>query len=193
MSILIDYINQIVPLNAQEQSVVEEAFMINQLTKGDSWVSHGQYCNEIAFVQSGKLRIFYIDESGIDITCFFVTDNNFIASFTSFLTQTPTNENIVAIEDTKLLTISRDSLEKLSQEVPKLQVLRRVIAENLFITMEKRVAALQSKTADQRYTKMLEENPDILLGVPLQYSASFMGITPQHLSRIRKNQMEQKT
>ena len=63
---------------------------------------------------------------------------------------------------------------------------RRIIAENLFITMEKRIFMLQSQSAYERYEEMLKENPDILLSVPLQYTASFLGITPQHLSRLRK-------
>jgi CRP-like cAMP-binding protein len=61
-----------------------------------------------------------------------------------------------------------------------------VIAENLFITMERRIAMLQSQSACERYENMLQENPDIILSVPLQYTASFLGITPQHLSRLRK-------
>jgi hypothetical protein len=69
-------------------------------------------------------------------------------------------------------------------------VFRRVIAENLFITMEKRIAMLQSQSAIERYEKMLNENPDILLSVPLQYTASFLGMTPQHLSRLRKEWMK---
>jgi hypothetical protein len=62
----------------------------------------------------------------------------------------------------------------------------RVIAEKLFITMEKRIAMLQSQSAFERYEKMLKDNPDIIPSVPLQYNASFLGITPRHLSRLRK-------
>ena len=70
--------------------------------------------------------------------------------------------------------------------MPKLHIFRRIIAENLFIIMEKRIAMLQSQTAHERYEKMIKENPEILLSVPLQYTASFLGMTPQHLSRLRK-------
>jgi CRP-like cAMP-binding protein len=82
--------------------------------------------------------------------------------------------------------ITKKDLEELSVAVPKMQVLRRVIAENLFITMERRIAMLQSQSAYERYENMLQDNPDIILSVPLQYTASFLGITPQHLSRLRK-------
>jgi hypothetical protein len=77
-------------------------------------------------------------------------------------------------------------MESLSNEIPNIHVWRRINAENLFITMERRIQMLQSQSAHQRYEQMLEENPDIVLSVPLQYTASFLGITPQHLSRLRK-------
>jgi hypothetical protein len=67
-----------------------------------------------------------------------------------------------------------------------METFRRIIAENLFILLEKRVSMLQSQTAHERYENMLRENPEIILSVPLQYTASFLGITPQHLSRLRK-------
>lgn len=141
-------------------------------------------------MQNGKLRVFYNDDSGNEITCYFVTQDNFISSFTSFLTNTPTTENISAIEDSSLRIISKSELETLSEEVSKIQIFRRVSAENLFITMEKRIAMLQSQTAHERYERMLKENPDIILSVPLQYTASFLGITPQHLSRLRKEPLK---
>jgi CRISPR/Cas system-associated protein Csx1 len=85
-----------------------------------------------------------------------------------------------------LRVISKKDLEELSVRVPKIQIFRRVIAENLFIIMEKRIAMLQSQSAYERYERILKDNPDIILSVPLQYTASFLGITPQHLSRLRK-------
>jgi hypothetical protein len=91
------------------------------------------------------------------------------------------------LEDSVLRVISKEDLEYLSALIPKMHIFRRIIAENLFITMEKRVAMLQSQSAYERYEKMLKDNPDIILSVPLQYTASFLGITPQHLSRLRKD------
>ncbi|HQU56631.1 MAG TPA: hypothetical protein PLG88_04335, partial [Chitinophagaceae bacterium] len=72
-------------------------------------------------------------------------------------------------------------------DVPKIHQFRRMIAENLFIAMERRVAMLQSQSAQEAYENILKENPELILNIPQQYLASFLGITPQHLSRIRKN------
>ena len=149
-------------------------------------IKQGKVCDQVAFVVSGKLRNFYIDDAGNEVTCFFVTVDSFVSAFTSFLTNTPTHENITALEDTVLRVISKKDIEELSVLIPKMQIFRRIIAENLFIIMEKRIMMLQSQSAHERYEKMLKENPEILLSVPLQYTASFLGITPQHLSRLRK-------
>lgn len=119
----------------------------------------------------GKLRVFYHEDSGNEVTCYFVTPDNFISSFTSFLTNTRATENISAIEESALMIITKKELEILSEVIPKVHIWRRVIAENLFIVMEKRVAILQSQTANQRYERMLKENPDIILADPLQYTA----------------------
>lgn len=187
--LLLDYIHHIQPLTDDEAQQVSDVFTYQSVSKNEYWIQAGNVCNEIAFVCSGRLRVFYYDEDGHEITCYIMPDNNFISSFTSFLTRTPSFENIMAIENTALLIASRDEIEKLSADVPKIQILRRVIAENLFITMENRVSMLQSQSAHERYMKMMQEDPDILLHVPLQYTASFLGITPQHLSRLRKKRM----
>jgi CRP-like cAMP-binding protein len=186
MTSLTDNINQIVSLTTDEIAVIEKAFSSQELSKGDFWLKQGKVCDRVAFLISGKLRNYYVDNAGKEITCYFVRPQHFISSFTSFLTNTPANEYISALEDSVLRVISKKNLEELSLEVPKMQIFRRVIAENLFITMEKRIVMLQSQSAYERYEGMLKDNPDIILSVPLQYTASFLGITPQHLSRLRK-------
>ncbi|MFM7090804.1 MAG: Crp/Fnr family transcriptional regulator [Bacteroidota bacterium] len=186
MSALTESINQIVRLTQDEISSIEKAYSTIEISKGELFIEQGKVCNQVAFVVSGKLRNFYFDEAGNEVTCFFVTADSFVSAFSSFLTNAPTHENIAALEDTVLRVISKKDLEELSILVPTIQVFRRIIAENLFITMEKRIVMLQSQSAHERYEKMIKENPEILLSVPLQYTASFLGITPQHLSRLRK-------
>lgn len=190
MTSLAESINLLVALTPDERAKIESAFHSARYNKGEHWICEGKVCKQVAFVQEGKLRVYYQDDAGDEVTCYFATAGSFISSFTSFLTNTPTIENIAAIEDTSLWVITKDGLEKLSEEVPKVHIWRRIIAENLFIAMEKRIAMLQSKTAHERYERMLKEKPDIILSVPLQYTASFLGITPQHLSRLRKESIK---
>jgi CRP-like cAMP-binding protein len=186
MTALTESINQIVSLTEEEINAIEKEYKTVEISKGQLWMEQGKICDQVAFVVSGKLRNFYFDEAGNEVTCYFVTPNNFVSAFSSFLTNAPTHENISTLEDTVLRTISKKDLEALSDLIPKLQIFRRVIVENLFIIMEKRIMMLQSQSAHERYEKMIKENPEILLSVPLQYTASFLGITPQHLSRLRK-------
>jgi CRP-like cAMP-binding protein len=186
MSTLVANISQFITLSSKEKEVIEKAFYPKSLRKGEIWIKEGNICEDVAFIVSGKLRSYYINESGEEVTCFFMQPENFISSFTSFLTNTPTHENIAALEETELKIISKKDLERISELIPQLQIFRRIIAENLFIIMEKRISMLQSQTAYERYENMLKENQDIIMSVPLQYTASFLGISPQHLSRIRK-------
>jgi len=183
----IDEINKIIPLTFEEREQIGNYFCTKLIKKNSFLIKEGQNCNDVFFVQSGMLRVYYLDENGDEITCYFVREKEFISSYTSFLTQTPTKENIQAIEDCNLFSISRSNLETLSQEIPKIQLFRRVIAENLFIAMERRISMLQSATAQERYERIIKENPNYILNIPQQYIASFLGITPQHLSRLRKN------
>ena len=186
MTNLTENINQIISLTNEEKTIIEKSFKRLEISKGERWIKQGTVCDQVAFLVSGKLRNFYFDDAGNEITCYFVTPNNFVSAFSSFLTNAPTHENISTLEDTVLRLISKKELEELCILVPKMQIFRRVIVENLFITMEKRIMMLQSQSAHERYEKMIKENPEILLSVPLQYTASFLGITPQHLSRLRQ-------
>ena len=186
MSQLTETINDIVPLTNEERDMIENAYKTIVVSKGELWVEQGKRCEQVGFLESGKLWFYYIDDDGIDVTCYFSTAGEFLSSFTSFLTNSPAKENVEAIEDSVMRVINSQELETLSEKVPKMNVFRRINAENLFITMEKRVFMLQSQTAFERYEKMLKESPEIVHSVPLHYTASFLGITPQHLSRIRK-------
>ena len=186
MTALTENMSQLVDLTDDEKVIIENAFTTQSISKGELWIQEGKVCDQVAYVVSGKMRHYYTDDNVNEVTCYFVLPDHFTSSFTSFLTNTPTNENAAALEETVLRVISKNDLENLSEQVPKIQIFRRIIAENLFIMMEKRISMLQSKSAQARYENMLKENPDVLLQVPLIYTASFLGITPQHLSRLRK-------
>lgn len=182
------FIHQIVPLTLEEKAKVEAAFEDATLQKGDLFAQEGKVCRRLGFIVSGRLRNYYHDENAVEKTCFFATENTFITAYTSFITSAPSFENIEAIEESHLRVISKPDLEALSDAIPKIHIFRRIMSENMYILIEKRTQSLQSATALERYEQMIKESPDILLSVPLQYTASFLGITPQHLSRLRKKQ-----
>ena len=180
-------IHQSVSLTEDEKLIVGRLFKQVTVIKNEFWIEEGKVCNHIAFVQSGKLRVFYHDTEGDEVTCYFAMPDSFISSYSSFLTNTSTKENISVMEDSVLQVISKKDLERLSEKIPKIHIWRRIITENIFIIMEKRIHMLQTQSAHERYENLMQENPEIVLTVPLQYTASYLGISPQHLSRLRKN------
>lgn len=132
------------------------------------------------------LRIYYYNDKGDETTCYFALPNDFVTSFSSFNSNTPSTENIQAILPTELLVIHKYDLDKLYKEILSMQEFGRKAAENMTIAMEKRIALFQNNTAEDRYRYLMKHNPVLLQTVPLQYLASYLGITPQHLSRLRK-------
>lgn len=156
------------------------------LDKEAFFLKIGKKCNQVAFVKSGILRIYYPNDKGEETTCYFTLPNEFVTSFSSFTTGNPSIENIQAILPTELLVIDKEDLEMLYKKIPSTQEFGRKAAENIAIIMEKRISLFLNNTAEERYQFLMKHNPVLIQTVPLQYLASYLGITPQHLSRLRK-------
>ncbi|MNK01812.1 Cyclic nucleotide-binding domain protein [compost metagenome] len=146
----------------------------------------GKVCKQVAFVKSGIVRFYYPTEKGEDTTCYFALPNEFITSFSSLTTGDPSIENIQAITPAELLVIEKEDLEMLYRQIPAVQEFGRKAAENLAINMEKRISLFLNNSAEERYRFLLKNNPLLVQSVPLQYLAAYIGITPQHMSRLRK-------
>jgi CRP-like cAMP-binding protein len=116
----------------------------------------------------------------------FLIENQYVASYESFLTRKPSTFNIEAIEDTELLDLSYDQLQKLYKTHPIFQIFGRLIAEYLFIFISQRTTSLLLLTPEQRYQKLISNNSALLQRVPQYMLASYVGVTPEHLSRIRR-------
>lgn len=157
------------------------------LNKGDFFLEAGRQCDKIAFIESGMLRIFYLNDKGAETTCYFSLPNEFLTSFASFNTNTTSAENIQAILPTHIFAISKKNLTMLYQNIPVTQEFGRKAAENVTVSMEKRLSLFMNNSAEERYHFLIKHNPVLIRTVPLQYLASYIGISPQHLSRLRKN------
>ena len=176
-----------VTLSQDDLNFTLNLFKPISLKKDDYFLELGKRCNHVAFIKSGILRIFYPNDKGEEITCYFSLPNEFVTSFSSFSNQSPSIENIQAILPSELLIISKQDLDMLYQKIPSTQEFGRKAAENLAMIMEKRMVLFQSHSAEERYQFLLKNSPILIQTVPLQYLASYLGITPQHLSRLRKN------
>lgn len=157
-----------------------------KLKKGELLLTESQVCNEIFFIKSGILRSYFFNHQDDEITNCFAFENEFMASLSSFITQKPAEENIQAIADTELQVISRESLERLYKLGLHWQEIGRKLTEIEFVTLQKRMISFQKFSATQRYEELYKNHKKYLQLIPLQYLASYLFVTPRHLSRIRK-------
>jgi CRP-like cAMP-binding protein len=180
------FIKQIIPISDAdfEKSMVN--FQEIRLIKGDYLVKENAICRQIAFINKGILRIFYLNNKAEDTTSCFCTQNGFSTSYRSFLLQEPSLLAIQALEDTELLVINFQNLQKLYLETPIWQQVGRIVAEKEYLHMEKYAAILNNETAKEKYLRLLSEQPEIIQKATVEHIASYLGVTRRTLSRIRK-------
>jgi len=147
----------------------------------------GDICLYESYVIHGCLREYYIDEKGQEHILQFAVEDWWIGDMHSFLTESPSVYNIDALEDTELLQIDKSSLETLYKHVPQFERFFRLKIQNAYIQLQKRVISSMSKPAEERYIEFIEKYPHLEQRLPQHQVASFLGITPEFLSRIRKN------
>nr|WP_315221986.1 Crp/Fnr family transcriptional regulator [uncultured Flavobacterium sp.] len=173
-------------LSSAELDQLDDLISIRTLKKGAFLLKENQVCNEIVFIRKGILRSFFFNHQGDEITNCFAFENEFMASFASFITQNPAEENIQALSDVELQVIDRQSLEMLYKSSSHWQEIGRKLAEMEFVTLQKRMISFQKLSGKQRYEELFQHHQKYIQLIPLQYLASYLGITPRHLSRIRK-------
>jgi len=154
--------------------------------KSEYFIKEGETCKQVAFILSGSLRSYYISDKAEEITYCISFPNNLMTAYSSFLTGQPTQENIQAITQTELLIIQKDKVEKLVQQNINWIYFLKIIAEQQYIELEKRIFQLQKSDAAKRYADLMKNQPAYIQKIPLQYLASYLGISQRHLSRIRK-------
>jgi CRP-like cAMP-binding protein len=170
----------------EELNLLDDLITFRTLKKGDFLLKENQVCNEIVFIEKGILRSFFVNHKGDEITNCFAFENEFMASFASFITEEKAEENIQALTDTKLQILNRIGLEKLYKSGFNWQETGRKLTELEFVNLNKRMISFQKLSGAQRYEELFQNHQKYLQFIPLQYLASYLGITPRHLSRIRK-------
>lgn len=163
-----------------------QAFISMQFKKNDHVVEFGKVAKYIGFVESGIFQ-YYVLVDGEERTTYLNIENTFMASVLSFVKQSPAQENIRALTDGKLSLISRPNLKQLVAEMPRFKDFYIALLEHTVCGIDASRHDLIVLSGEERYAKMLHEEPHLLQQIPLQYLASMLGVTPRHLSRIRKN------
>lgn len=183
---LLYYFNKWTDLSADDEAIILSAFEpVNIKKKKDLLVSE-QICKYLYFITQGCLRSYYIDSKGTEHIYQIRMDNSWISDLESFFSQQPSKYSIEALEDSYLLRISHERFEQLLIEIPRLERYFRILFQKAYINALNRLNATMWETAIDRYNEMLKENPEIFKRVPLVYIASYLGITPESLSRIRR-------
>jgi CRP/FNR family transcriptional regulator, anaerobic regulatory protein len=162
-----------------------KAFQLKEFKKSDLFAEYGQSIKHLGYVESGMFQYYILDKSE-ETTTYVATENTFIASLLGFFNDVPAQENIRALIDGRVWLITKNSLLILINEIPKFKDFYIAILEWHICAIDRSRNELIMLTAEQRYDKMLSETPHLLEHIPLQYIAAILGVTPRHLSRIRK-------
>lgn len=192
MDRLIENIKVYIPLNNNEIQLLKNAVDKKIYQKNELIFSEGKISDEIYFVTKGCVRLFY-NVDGNDKTAFFYTEGQFICAGESYTFNIPAIENFQAIEQTELFVFEKSKIESLLKEVPKFEVLARIATENELITCQKVIASFVTKSAEERYIDLLNTNGELFHRVPQQYIASFLGVSPETLSRIKTRVFNKKS
>ena len=159
----------------------------SQVYKGELFLKEGQHCNYYYYIVKGFVRIYYHDLDGNQITHWFSPENSMITSPLSFLSGEKNILYFEALENTKLISITSNQIKSITSQIASAgEAFRRLTAE-FAIVLSRRVMSIHTQTTEQRYLKLLSEHPYLFQKAKLAHIASYLGITPQSLSRIRKN------
>ncbi len=173
-------------LTSEEKEASKTFFIPKKLRKKQFLLQEGDVCKYVAFIEKGFLRYYSIDDKGVEHITQFAFEGWWIADQLSFLTGRSSVNNIEALEDSELLLLTRSSEEQMLEKIPKLERYFRILLQNNLINTQKRLASSLSHSAEEKYNELLISCPSIPQRVPQHMMASYLGITPETLSRIRK-------
>ena len=142
---------------------------VRKVNKNDIFIKEGEKCKEIALIRSGIFRSYYISDEGKDSTYCFRFPNDLLASYSSFISCAPSVETMQAISDADLLILKKDKIDELVQTHPNWLKFLKIVAEQEYLELEKRFFQLQRDNAKKRYVTLLENQPNYIQEIPLQY------------------------
>jgi CRP-like cAMP-binding protein len=183
-------LTQKIPLSDEEFHSISKFFVSKKVKKRKDILRVGEVCKQLVFVTKGVLRSYTIDEFGFEKVVLIALESHWISDLMSFMSGNPSITAIDAIEDSDVLIISKFDLERIYLEVPKMERFFRKLFENAYIAVLDRYTSVVTENAEARYKNLLLTRPDIIHRIPQVYIASYLGVTPETLSRLRKKIME---
>lgn len=185
MDLLIAAIKGLIPLSLADEAVIQQLFHRKQYKKGDHLLAEGEICRHVIFIETGLVR-YYINKDGEDRTNYFNKEGEFVCYYPSFLPKVPSNVNIQALEDSTVWMISYEGIQRFYKEVGQGERFGRLGIEAVFVDISAQMGSIYTDSPEMRYQKFLLHYPTIVQRIPQYYIASYVGVKPQSLSRIRK-------
>lgn len=187
IDILFKHIQDKISVTETDKELIKTFFTAKKLRRKQYLLQEGDVCRYLSFVASGLIRTYNVDEKGDEHMSVFGWEGWWISDFNSFLSGEPAVFNIDAIEETELLLISLSNYEALTLAVPVMDRYFRILYQNSLVTKEKRLMSSITHTAEEKYVQLINSNPQIIERIPQNLIASYLGIAPETLSRIKKN------
>lgn len=182
---LIQSVKQIAPIDSDEEDIFMNVFSLKVIKRGDFFLKEGEVNNKLGFVVEGLVR-YFVYKDNEESTLEFSKEGEFIAEYQSFLTQTESIQCIQAIENTTLLVTDFQGLQTIYSKIKNGNLIGRIVIEYRFGHLMRQLLSIYMHTAEERYLHFLKTFPDLVQRVPQYYIASYVGVKPESLSRIRK-------
>ena len=175
-----------IPLTSDECQLVQHAFLPRKLKRKQFFLQEGDICKYFGFILKGALRLYIVDKKGAEHTLQLAVEDSWIGDLESYVSFTPSRYYIDACEDAELLLLTREKHMELLDKIRTFEIMAKQMSVSRLIETERRVAASISLSAEERYAEFVELHPDLMQRFPLYIIASYLGITKETLSRIRK-------
>lgn len=187
MQPIIDHFQKYLPLTETEQELILARAKQRLIKRRQMILQEGLICRHYTFIVKGCFKMYGVDERGMEHNIQFAAENDWIADIGSFHSKKPSKLFIEAVEPSEFIQIEQQDLYFLYINIPKLDRIFKVIVENKYVELQNRVLQNISSTAQQRYVNFLEQYPTLASRLPNVQIASYLGITPEFLSKIRKD------
>ena len=187
---LFTYIQQRVTLSETDKAFIKQRFTLRNIKRKTYFLREGDLGFEQAFIIAGTMRVFYIDGKAQEHVLYFGFKDWWIGDLASFELRSPSQLNVQALEDTWVLAFTHDGIDEIFQQIPQMERLFRMMAQRTLAVLQKRLFLTVSASAEERYLALIERHPSIEQLVPQHQIASYLGILPESLSRMKKQRIQ---
>lgn len=186
MTLILEHIRKFVHLTPEEEHLLLSKTEIKTVKAKSVLLHAGEVCKETYFVNSGLLRSFNVNDNIVEHILHFACEGWWMGDLYSLITQKPGNLFIEALEDSELVVLSKEKQEELYLEIPKLERFFRILTENSLVAHQERLMNNLSLSAEERFEKFCQKYPSLIQRVPQRQIASYIGVTPEFFSKLKK-------